>query len=204
VIADLSFATEAGEALLLVGPNGAGKTTLIRTLAGFISPASGTIRLTGVSDDRELAERCHYVGHLSGVKSSLTAEQNLLFWARYLGDPGSRAAIPERVAKALADFGMAPLAHYPAGLLSAGQRRRLGLARLSVALRPIWLLDEPTVSLDTASTGLLARLIKVHLASGGLVVAATHLPMGLDTARYLSLPKGETSVVAPLPQGPQA
>jgi heme exporter protein A len=191
VIASLSFTAKAGEALLLVGPNGAGKTTLIRALAGFISPSSGTISLAGDADkvefaDRTISELCHYVGHLTGIKSSLTAEQNLAFWAEYLG--GDEASpIADRVETALSDFGLSALADYPAGLLSAGQKRRLGLARLSVAARPIWLLDEPTVSLDAASTELLARLIQTHLAEGGLVIAATHLPLGLEAPVYLRL-----------------
>jgi heme exporter protein A len=191
VIAGLSFAVKGGEALLLMGPNGSGKTTLIRTLAGFITPSSGQIRIADADqDDRDLAELCHYVGHLTGVKANLTAEQNLTFWARYLGEPVEHGALATRVSAALADFGLAPLADYPAGLLSAGQKRRLGLARLRVATRPIWLLDEPTVSLDAASAGLLARLIQQHVAGGGLVVAATHLPLGLDNPTVLLLPAG--------------
>jgi heme exporter protein A len=186
VIADLSFAAKAGEALLVVGPNGAGKTTLIRTIAGFIAPAAGAIAIKGDASDRDIAEQCHYVGHLAGVKANLTAAENLAFWAAYL-DGGDRAAIADRVDAALHEFGLAALADYPAGLLSAGQKRRLGLARLLVATRPIWLLDEPTVSLDAASTELLARLIQAHLAGGGLVIAATHLPLGLEQPVYLRL-----------------
>jgi len=194
IIAGLSFEVRSGEALLLMGPNGAGKTTLIRTLAGFIAPASGTLRLDGGGDDRELFERCHYVGHLSGIKASLTAAQNLTFWARYLGDTADRGAIAERADASLSELGLAPLSDFPAGLLSAGQKRRLGLARLRVAARPIWLLDEPTASLDSASAELLSRLIQEHLGSGGLVVAATHLPLGLENARYLRLAPGRTAV----------
>ena len=190
VIAALSFAAKAGEALLVVGPNGAGKTTLIRTLAGFITPSHGTIALKGDTGDRDITEECHYVGHLTGVKANLTATENLAFWAAYLED-GDRRAIADKVDDALAEFGLSALADYPAGLLSAGQKRRLGLARLVVASRPVWLLDEPTVSLDAASTELLARLIQRHLAGGGLVVAATHLPLGLEQPVYLRLgPQG--------------
>jgi heme exporter protein A len=193
VISALSFQAEAGEALLVVGPNGAGKTTLIRTIAGFIRPAAGTITLKGDSSDRDLGERCHYVGHLTGVKANLTAAQNLDFWAAYLDDSG-QAHRRDRVDTALDRFGLAALADYPAGLLSAGQKRRLGLARLMVAERPIWLLDEPTVSLDAASSELLAGLIRAHLATGGLVIAATHLPLGLEDPKYLRL--GTQSFVA--------
>jgi len=186
VISDLSFTAKAGEALLVVGPNGAGKTTLIRTIAGFIAPVAGSVSLKGDDGDRDIAARCHYVGHLTGVKANLSAAENLAFWAAYF-DGGAESAIAERVDDALAHFGLLDLADYPAGLLSAGQKRRLGLARLIVASRPIWLLDEPTVSLDAASTELLAKLIQQHLAGGGLVIAATHLPLGLDEPVYLRL-----------------
>jgi heme exporter protein A len=198
VLSALSFTAKAGEALLLVGPNGSGKTTLIRTLAGFIAPSSGTISLNAESVDRNLAELCHYVGHLTGVKANLTAQQNLTFWADYLGAKG-REAIQDRVSDALSNFGLARLADFPAGLLSAGQKRRLGLARLCVAERPIWLLDEPTVSLDAASTELLARLIQRHLANNGLVIAATHLPLGIENPTYLRL---GPAAAGPFPASP--
>lgn len=197
VIANLTFSANAGEALLLTGPNGAGKTTLIRTIAGFIMPAAGRITLKGDVRDRDISELCHYVGHLTGVKANLTAEQNLTFWAEYLGGVAARP-IAERVDDALDAFGLLALADYPAGLLSAGQKRRLGLARLVVAARPVWLLDEPTVSLDAASTALLAGLIQRHLAAGGLAIAATHLPLGLEQPSYLRL-----GPVAPPSESPQ-
>ncbi|MGE3228064.1 MAG: heme ABC exporter ATP-binding protein CcmA, partial [Hyphomicrobium sp.] len=191
VISHLSFNVRAGEALLVVGPNGAGKTTLIRTLAGFIAPSAGSITLKGDTADRDrsdgdIADLCHYVGHLTGVKAALTAAENLLFWARYLGADGGEF-LRERVEAALARFGLLSLADFPAGLLSAGQKRRLGLARLTVASRPIWLLDEPTVSLDATSTDLLAALIEEHLRARGIVIAATHLPLGLEQPVYLRL-----------------
>lgn len=188
VISALSFTAKAGEALLLVGPNGAGKTTLIRTLAGFIRPSSGAVALKGDSGDRDVAQCCHYVGHLTGVKANLTVTQNLAFWGAYLAEDASgRDRLASRVEDALETFGLSRLSDFPAGLLSAGQKRRLGLARLCLATRPIWLLDEPTVSLDTASTELLSRLIKTHLSGGGIVVAATHLPLGLDEPTVLRL-----------------
>ena len=188
VINALSFTAKAGDALLLVGPNGAGKTTLIRTLAGFIRPAAGHVELKGYSADRDLPELCHYVGHLTGIKANLTAAENLAFWAAYLsGTTLGRQATAARVDAALAEFGLLALADYPAGLLSAGQKRRLGLARLAVATRPLWLLDEPTVSLDAASTEALAKLIQRHVGGGGIVVAATHLPLGLEQPVYLRL-----------------
>jgi heme exporter protein A len=123
---------------------------------------------------------------LNGTKSALTARGNLAFWADYLG-AGEARPTTERVALALSRFGLEPLADVPAGILSAGQKRRLGLARLLVAERPIWLLDEPTVSLDAASTTILVELIIAHTAGGGIVVAATHLPLGVGNAKYLRL-----------------
>ena len=187
VIADLSFTVAGGETLLLTGPNGSGKTTLIRAIAGFLKPEAGRIRLEGGDGERDLMEQCHYIGHLNGAKSALTAEANMAFWADYLGAGGARATRSERVASALSRFGLGRLGAIPAGLLSAGQQRRLGLARLLVAARPIWLLDEPTVSLDVAATGLLAELITAHVAGGGMVVGATHVPLGIDGAKYLRL-----------------
>jgi heme exporter protein A len=199
VVAGLSFKAEAGKALLVVGPNGAGKTTLIRTIAGFIRPTAGTLALKGDSGDRDLGEHCHYVGHLTGVKASLTAAQNLAFWASFLGDDHHGQGRTDRVEAALDKFGLGALADFPAGLLSAGQKRRLGLARLLVAKRPIWLLDEPTASLDATSSELLAGLIQAHLSDGGLMIAATHLPLGVEDPSYLRL--GTPSFAAEAPRG---
>lgn len=190
IIDGLSFAVQSGEALLLTGRNGAGKTTLIRALAGYLSPLSGTIRIDGFDEEREPREACHYVGHLDANKASLTVLENLRFWQAYLGGEGSGTMAEERLWAALERFGLDPLAEIPAGYLSAGQKRRLGLARLLVARRPVWLLDEPTVSLDAQSTALLAKIIDTHVADGGLVVAATHLPLGLGDARELRLGDG--------------
>ena len=184
ILRGLSFAVASGEALLLTGPNGAGKTTLIRTLAGYLAPAAGLIRLDGGDDEREFAEQCHYVGHLNGTRSSLTVEENLVFWAGYLG---ADTAVEDRLDEALDRLNLIDLADIPAGYLSAGQKRRLGLARLLVAERPVWLLDEPTVSLDTASVALMAAIVDEHVARGGIVVAATHIPLGLARTKELRL-----------------
>jgi heme exporter protein A len=179
----LSFAIEGGEALLLKGPNGAGKTTLIRMIVGLLAPAAGRIGLEGGDAELSLGEQCHYVGHLNAVKSSLTVEENAAFWCRFLGaqDAG------DRIEPALASFGLAELRDMPAAYLSAGQKRRLGLARVLLAERPIWLLDEPTVSLDRAAQGMLGVAVNEHVAAGGLVVAATHVPLGFAKARELEL-----------------
>jgi len=181
VFTDMSFAVAGGEALVLTGPNGAGKTTLLRIIGGLLRPAAGSIRLDGGQLERTLSEQCHYVGHLNGVKASLTVEENAAFWNRYLGGDS------ERTGRALAAFGLTAVRDIPVAYLSAGQRRRLGLARLLLAERPLWLLDEPTVSLDRSAQEVLARVVDAHLAAGGLVVAATHMPLGLARARELQL-----------------
>jgi heme exporter protein A len=187
IIADVSLSVAAGESLLLTGPNGSGKTTLLRTIAGFLQPESGSVRLEGGDGELDLGQQCHYVGHLSGTKSALTVAANLAFWAEYLGGGDLHLSTRERVSAALERFGLEPLADIPAGFLSAGQRRRLGLARILLAKRPVWLLDEPTASLDTASTALLAEVVTAHVAGGGILVAATHLPLGIEGAKYLRL-----------------
>jgi heme exporter protein A len=173
-----------GEALLVTGPNGAGKTTLLRTLAGFLTPETGQLRLDGSDAEASIAEQCHYVGHANAVKLSLTVSENADFWGGFLGGGGDRRDA------AFATFGLEALRDIPTGYLSAGQRRRAGLMRLVLAPRPIWLLDEPTSSLDRAGQEMLADVVNAHLAGGGLVVAATHLPLGFDRARELSLNRG--------------
>jgi len=184
IIEGLSFAVKAGEALVLTGANGVGKTTLLRTLAGFIRPFRGSIRLDGGDPERAVGEQAHVVGHTNAVKSSLTVIENATFWNSYL-ETSDRSA--NRVQAALHHFGLDDLAEFPAAYLSAGQKRRLGLSRLLVAHRPLWLLDEPTASLDTASSERLVAAVNTHTAAGGLAVIATHLPLALDRARALDL-----------------
>jgi heme exporter protein A len=184
VINDLSFAVSRGEALILAGANGAGKTTLLRTLAGYIRPLAGSVQLDGGDPELTLAEQAHVVGHANAVKSSLTVFENAAFWSEFLGPgAGGRAHIES----ALRHFGLDDLAEFPAAYLSAGQRRRLGLVRLLLAKRPLWLLDEPTVSLDVASTERLVSAVNEHTRAGGLAIVATHLPLGLERARTLEL-----------------
>jgi heme exporter protein A len=181
LIAGLSFRVDAGEALVLTGPNGVGKTTLLAAIAGLLPPDHGSIRLVGAAEDERPGDQSHFIGHLNALKAGLTVAENLTFWARYLdGDPACADAVLDRLR-------LAAIGHVPAGYLSAGQKRRLSLARLLVASRPLWLLDEPTVSLDAESRELAAGLISDHLASGGIVVAATHLPLGIPASRELVL-----------------
>lgn len=180
IIRQLSLRAEAGEALVLTGRNGSGKTTLLRTIAGFLKPVEGVLRLEGGDGERSIGEQAHFVGHANAVKANLTVLENARFFASYLGGaPGAEA----RAEAALEHFAVRDLAEFPAAYLSAGQKRRLGLARLLVAKRPLWLLDEPTVSLDTASAKLLSEAVNAHLGGGGLVIAATHLPLGFARAR---------------------
>lgn len=190
MVSGLSLRLDAGRAIVLTGANGSGKSTLLRGLAGYLKPTAGSIRLVGAGADLEPGEVCHFVGHLDGIKTHLTAAENLAFWAIYLGGGDN---VGSRVERALAQFSLDALADIPAGYLSAGQKRRLGLARLAVAPRPLWLLDEPTVSLDSASVDVLVATINTHLTSGGLAVIATHVPMALETAQSIRLGRVEAA-----------
>jgi heme exporter protein A len=174
IFSKLSFAVGAGESLTVTGPNGAGKSTLLRVLAGLLPHVAGEISLSPAAD-ATLAEQVHYVGHADALKGLLTATENLQFLGPML-DAGHGGMAVEA---ALAEFGLSHVAGLPAAYLSAGQRRRVTLARLLVVKRPLWLLDEPLTALDTASQALMARLMTSHLAQGGMIVAATHAKLGL-------------------------
>lgn len=180
IFSGLSFTIGPGEALLVTGRNGAGKSSLLAMLSGRLKPDGGAIRVEEVGT-ATLPECLHVVGHRDGLKSALTAEENLIFARDLLGAP---TANPR---EALAELGLAHALRLPVAYLSAGQRRRVALARLLVCRRPLWLLDEPSAALDSASQEMLAGLMARHLEGGGLVVAATHQPLGLDGARSLHL-----------------
>src|SRR4051812_7887349 len=180
VFKDVNLELSSGETLALVGPNGSGKSSLLRLVAGLLQPAAGTIALAGGLTEHTIPEQAHYQGHQDALKPSLTVAENLSFWVRYLG--GDIAALPT----ALAGVDLGGLADLPAAYLSAGQRRRLSLARLIAVPRPIWLLDEPTSALDVAGQERLAELMRQHLGGGGLIMAATHGPLGIE-ARELRL-----------------
>ena len=183
VIAGLSFEAPEGTALIVTGPNGAGKTTLLRALAGFLPAEAGGFALDGGDDERTVGEQAHYLGHADGVKSALTAGENLAFAAAVLsGDPSRAAQLA-----ALAALGLSHVIDFPARLLSAGQRRRAALARLLMAKRPLWLLDEPTTALDAAAQSALAAIMRSHLQDGGILIAASHAPLELDGAQELRL-----------------
>lgn len=181
VFQGLGFTIEAGGALLVTGPNGAGKSTLLRLIAGLVSPDHGTLALHDGDPELTLGEQAHYLGHLDALKPSLSARENLSFWASMLGTSTTG------VETALAAVGLGALAVLPAAYLSAGQRRRLSLARLVAVRRPLWLLDEPTSALDAAAQAMLVGLMRAHLTGGGLILASTHGPLGLDGAGELRL-----------------
>ena len=180
VFRGLAFTVSGGEALLVTGRNGAGKSSLLRMIAGLVRIAGGRLAVTGGDPERSIPEQAHYLGHQDALKTSLTVAENLEFWTRYLGSA-------EPIDSALASVGLEALADLPAGYLSAGQRRRLSIARLIAAKRPIWLLDEPTSALDRQAQQCLAMLMAEHLALGGMILAATHGPIGLEKAQELRL-----------------
>jgi heme exporter protein A len=174
VFAGLSFRLRAGEGLAVTGPNGSGKSSLLRLLAGLLRAEAGELRIAGAGEEAVV----HYFGHAEGLKPALTLAETLQGWAALYG--GDRRAVG-RAAEAVGLGHALPL---PVGVLSAGQRRRAGLARLLIAPRPFWLLDEPTAALDSGGEAMLGRLMEEHLAAGGLIIAATHqtlpLPLVLD------------------------
>jgi len=180
IFSDLSFALAPGDALLVTGRNGAGKSTLLDLLAGRLTPASGVVRLSEAGD-RALPECLHYVGNRDALKPALTARENLAFARDFLGCPALSA--PE----ALEAVGLAHAAGLPVAYLSAGQRRRIALARLLVAHRPLWLLDEPTSALDAASQETLRRLMEEHRQGGGIIIATTHAPLSLKDAKEIRI-----------------
>ncbi len=171
VLEGVSFALAPGRALVLRGPNGAGKTTLLRTVAGLQPPMAG--QLSGA------AERITYAGHADGLKAMLSVGENLRFWARVFGT--------DRTSAALRAFNLEPLEDRLAGTLSAGQKRRLGLARLLVTGRPVWMLDEPTVSLDAESVAMFAGVVRAHLGQGGSALMATHIDLGIPEAEVFDV-----------------
>ncbi len=180
VFSGLAFAVSAGEALAVTGRNGSGKTSLLRLIAGLLATAGGSIALDGGDAELTLPEQAHYLGHRDALKPALSVRENLGFWRDFLGGEVTMSD------ECLAMVGLSHAIHLPAAYLSAGQRRRLSLARLIAVRRPVWLLDEPTAALDVAGQTMFASLMRDHLARGGLIVAATHGPLGIE-ARELSI-----------------
>jgi heme exporter protein A len=181
VFSGVSFTVGAGEALTITGRNGAGKSSLLRLVAGFLRPSGGSVRLDGGDPELSIAEQAHYLGHQDAVKPSLSVGENLQFWAAFL--ESSSIKVPE----ALEVMGLGGISTLPAAYLSAGQRRRLSIARLIAIERPVWLLDEPTSALDAAAQDRLAETMRSHLTDGGLILAATHASLGIAGAQELRL-----------------
>ena len=191
VFRGLAFTVEAGEALVVTGPNGAGKSSLLRMVAGLVRPQQGRLELEGGDVELTRGAHVHYLGHQDSLKPSLSVRENLGFWAALLGGDGTKSDV------ALAAVGLGGLAQLPAVYLSAGQRRRLAVARLIAVERSIWLLDEPTSTLDAAAQAMLTDLMRAHLAGRGLILVASHGPMGLDGAKELRLGQQADQQVQP-------
>ncbi|MER8631860.1 heme ABC exporter ATP-binding protein CcmA [Mesorhizobium opportunistum] len=185
VFSGVGFALDQGQALVVTGPNGSGKSTLLRIVAGLLPVAEGSVRIEGGGEGfPSIASACHYLGHQNAMKPALSVAENLRFWRDFNG--GGDVGVDE----ALETVGLGGIGHLPFGYLSTGQRRRAAIAKLLVSQRPLWLLDEPTAGLDKASEARFAGLMAKHCAEGGMIVAATHLPLGLDGAKTLVM--GET------------
>lgn len=186
IFSGIDFALQGGESLVLTGRNGTGKSTLIRVIAGLLPADAGAVRVT--MDDAAIpraAEAMHYLGHRNAMKRELSVEENLAFWKSFMGDFAGGAGLD--VESATTELGLAELLHLPFGYLSAGQQRRMAMAKLLVAWRPVWLLDEPTAALDRQSDALFGRIMKDHLGRGGIIVAATHQDLGLEDATRLEM-----------------
>lgn len=195
--AGIGFTLNSGEALVVSGPNGVGKSTLLRVLAGLLPDEDGRVFIE--DGEYEVArEACHYLGHRNGMKHELSVAENLIFWQRFMQSGEDKHAPPARnIVDATQSVGLAGLEHLPFGYLSAGQQRRMAMARLLLAYRPVWILDEPTAALDSASQELFAGLVADHLGEGGMVIAATHHALGLKTPRHLVLePRAEAVFAA--------
>lgn len=182
VFTGLDFSAGGGRMLVLRGPNGAGKTSLLRLIAGLAEPAGGSLAFSGAGEaDAELGPHVHFVAHQDAIKLHLSVEENLVFWAGFLGGGDIGTALDAMNLRALRGF--------QGQRLSAGQKRRLGLARLALAPRPVWLLDEPTVGLDTHSQGLLAALMTAHLEAGNIIIASTHVDLPVPSTDVLDFAK---------------
>ncbi len=184
VFSNLDFSLAPGQAVVLRGPNGCGKTSLLRIVATLLRAVDGQLIWDGVDISEDVEEhraRLHFIGHQDAVKGALTVRENVAIWAQVRGETN------DRIDAALSAFEISHLADTPAQYLSAGQHRRTALARLVASSAALWLLDEPTVSLDADGTKCLQRVIADHRAARGMVMAATHIELGLDDAELLEM-----------------
>jgi heme exporter protein A len=195
VFAGVNFSVASGESLAIRGRNGAGKSSLLRMIVGLVRVASGRLSLEGGDPELTVGEQAHYLGHLDALKPSLSVAENLQFWSAFFGADNAGPNEPLRA------VGLDALADLPAAYLSAGQRRRLSIARLLAVKRPLWLLDEPTSTLDATAQVRLAEIMQAHLAAGGIILAATHGGLGLDDTRELRLADTPPSFFVEADQG---
>ncbi|MFZ1814958.1 MAG: heme ABC exporter ATP-binding protein CcmA [Rhizobiaceae bacterium] len=180
ILSGIGFTLSDGEVLVITGKNGAGKSTLLKSLAGLLASSEGTVELEGGEEGAGIAEQCHYLGHDNALKPALSVRENLAFWRDYLGSPAS-------IEEGLEIVGMSGSIDIPVAYLSAGQKRRIALARMLVSRRAIWLADEPTAALDQASSRRFADMVRHHVKGGGMVIAATHLDLGIKSARSMNI-----------------
>ncbi len=186
IFQDISFEISSGEALVVKGANGSGKSTLLRVLAGLLPAETGSAKLFAAAQPVErLGEAAHYLGHRNAMKRELTVDENLAFWKAFFGDFAGGTGMS--VDEAAESVGLGGIVHLPFGYLSAGQQRRMAMAKLLVAWRPVWILDEPTAALDAAAEEMFAGLVTAHLSRGGIAIAATHQPLGLEGVKELRL-----------------
>lgn len=183
LFSDMTFGLEKGEALFVRGANGSGKSSLLRLIAGLLYPASGKVKWAPEREDAPLQTQLHYLGHLDGLKPTLTVRETLIFWANMLGGVGN-------LERAQNDWRLDRLMDLPCGVLSAGQRRRVALAQLSLTGRPLWLLDEPTGPLDDAGVDLVTGAVRAHCGNGGVAIIATHRSLDLSEAKTFDLSSG--------------
>lgn len=187
IFVNVSFRLDEGQALVVTGRNGSGKSTLLRVVCGLLRPESGTVSYTGrgAADGMRAAAVCHYLGHRNAMKAELTVAENLGFWKSFMGD--LEGGVGDELHEAADRVGLSGITHLPYGYLSAGQQRRFAMARLLVAWRPVWVLDEPTAALDAAADTMFASLVQEHLRKGGIALAATHQPLGLRDPQRLEM-----------------
>lgn len=181
IFAGLSFALSEGEALVVTGPNGSGKSTLLRIICGLLQPEAGKVELREDGTVLPVRAACHYLGHQNAMKPALSVRENLSFWQKFNG------AAQSEIDEALETVDLPGVEHLPFGYLSTGQKRRVSIAKLLVSHRPLWIVDEPTAGLDKSSEARFAEIMRGHMREGGMIVAATHIPLGLEGVSALDM-----------------